>query len=602
MSNPTRIRFPLRLKLLVTVLVIVTAVVSAITFTMAALFHQDKRTYISDLVSMVSLSAAEESRMLFVGYRERLQTYARVLGRADLPENERRELMSGFFTDFPGLMSVVLVQNGQVVASASDSDIESKTGLSPDELEREANAATTLTAALTKSRTFVQGMSLAGGKVSCLRFLLALPAPANETRAIQAIVEMAPMKQLVARSKVMTISIWDAEGRLIVGGGKAFAPEVQADRERRFADFRKKRESNVTIEYGSRGREIIGGLTQIGMAGVMVSAEIPKSAAYLASRELLRNLILVALILLAVSAVVSVVWARQITGPLEWLTGASRKIGRGEFQTQVQVRSRDEIGALAESFNTMAAELHQRDTELREAHTQLVQSEKLAAFGQLGAGIAHEVKNPLAGILACAQISLRQAEEGTTLRKNVELIERETRRCKTIIDNLLKFARQEKALFADVDLNSALADAAAIANHQLELSHVKVHQDLATDLPVVRGNANQLQQVVLNLLINAQQAMKQQGGNVWLTSRAVETGVEVQVRDDGPGIPKEIQKKIFEPFFTTKPNGEGTGLGLSVSFGILKEHRGEIAVESEPGKGTTFTLSLPHPEALRKAA
>src|SRR5207245_1787194 len=148
--------------------------------------------------------------------------------------------------------------------------------------------------------------------------------------------------------------------------------------------------------------------------------------------------------LLVGAALAGLFWSRRFTRPVERLSRATRQIARGKFDVQIKVTSRDEIGTLAASFNRMASELRDREASLREAQAQVLQSEKLAAVGQLGAGIAHEVKNPLAGILGCAQLSLRKAERGTPLEKNLLLIEKETKRCKTIIENLLKFARQEK--------------------------------------------------------------------------------------------------------------------------------------------------------------
>jgi signal transduction histidine kinase len=227
----------------------------------------------------------------------------------------------------------------------------------------------------------------------------------------------------------------------------------------------------------------------------------------------------------------------------------------------------------------------------------------MAAFGVLGAGIAHEVKNPLAGILGCAQISLRQAQTGTPIHTNLALIEKETKRCKTIIENLLRFARQEKAVMEVFDVTRPLEDAMSIVHHQLELQQVKLESSLAADLPSIHGSANQLQQVFMNLLINAQQAMGPEGGMVSVSTARRGTGhVEVIVRDNGSGIPKDIQKRIFDPFFTTKPNGTGTGLGLSVTYGIIKDHHGEILLDSSPGQGTTFTIVLPIAETSTKSA
>ncbi|HEY5600071.1 MAG TPA: ATP-binding protein, partial [Candidatus Manganitrophaceae bacterium] len=220
--------------------------------------------------------------------------------------------------------------------------------------------------------------------------------------------------------------------------------------------------------------------------------------------------------------------------------------------------------------------------------------EKMAAFGQLGAGIAHEVKNPLAGILGYAQLALRKVDKESPLFKQLEIIEKETKRCKGIIENLMKFARQEKTEFAPTDINQVVEDAVAIVDHQLTINRVKIEKILYPDLPKIKGNGNQLQQVLMNLMINAQQAMPE-GGQVKVSTARVNGQAELRVADNGPGIPEEIRQKIFEPFFTTKPVGKGTGLGLSVSYGIVKDHGGQIGVESEVGKGTTFILTLPLP-------
>jgi signal transduction histidine kinase len=269
-------------------------------------------------------------------------------------------------------------------------------------------------------------------------------------------------------------------------------------------------------------------------------------------------------------------------------------VGQGRFEVEVQADSGDEIGALGGSFNRMAGELKSREKALKDLYGQLVQSEKMAAFGSLGAGIAHEVKNPLAGILGITQLSLRGVESGHPLEKNLKIIEKETKRCKTIIENLLKFARQEQVEFSEVDIPQVMSDALAIVDHQLGIHSIRVEQELEPELPSCRGNANQLQQVLMNLMINAQQALAGSPGTVKLSARKGTHGfIELRVSDTGPGIAKEIQGRIFDPFFTTKPVGQGTGLGLSVTYGIVKEHGGEIRLESGAAEGTTFVITLP---------
>jgi signal transduction histidine kinase len=349
-----------------------------------------------------------------------------------------------------------------------------------------------------------------------------------------------------------------------------------------------------TLEYVQDGVEMVGGLAQTEFSNLLAGVQIPKAAAYLTARELLNNLILVSLALLVVSAALGLFGSRLITRPLDRLTNATKEIAKGKFDIKVESSTRDEISDLSLSFNQMATELDSREKALKGAQAALVQSEKMAAFGQLGAGIAHEIKNPLAGILGLTQLSLRRATEDDPVYKNLTIIEKETNRCTAIIQNLLKFARQEKVAFEPININRVAQDAAAIVEHQLEMNKVKLKKNFASSLPMISGNANQIQQVLLNLMINAQQAMEGSPGEVTVTTLSLDSShVQVQISDNGSGIPEDVQAKIFEPFFTTKEVGKGTGLGLSVSYGIIKEHKGEIKVESSPETGTTFTIDFP---------
>ncbi|NIN01576.1 MAG: HAMP domain-containing protein, partial [candidate division Zixibacteria bacterium] len=350
----------------------------------------------------------------------------------------------------------------------------------------------------------------------------------------------------------------------------------------------------TTVEYANNGREMVGGLASVGASGLLAGVQIPKAAAYLTARQLLNSMVVLSVVLLIISAILSSIGARLITHPLERLSDATKAVAKGQFDIQVTSSSRDEINDLARSFNQMASELDSREKALKEAQAALVQSEKMAAFGQLGAGIAHEVKNPLAGILGLTQLSLRKTEKGTLISENLNIIEKETKRCTTIIQNLLKFARQEKVAFEPVDINQVAQDATAIVEHQLEMHKIRLTKDLASPLPTIWGNANQIQQVLINLMINAQQAMEGYPGEVTVTTLSLDSShVQLRVADTGPGIPEDVQAKIFEPFFTTKPVGKGTGLGLSVSYGIIKEHKGDIRVESSTEKGTTFVIDFP---------
>lgn len=357
---------------------------------------------------------------------------------------------------------------------------------------------------------------------------------------------------------------------------------------------------NSTFEFDlETGERQLSSWADAGVGGALVVAHTPEKVAFAPARKLVANSVLIACAVFILAALLSVVLARQMTKPLFVLSRATEKIAKGEFGTIVQVASSDEIGDLAVSFNKMGEELKVREKNLEEARAALIQSEKMAAFGQLGAGIAHEVKNPLAGILGYAQLALRKLPpEAGSLKSYLEIVEKETKRCKAIIENLLKFARQEKTVMDRVDVGTLVDEAMKLVEHQLNMNGVKIAREVPPGLPPIFANSNQLQQVLMNLSINAQHAMEKTNGGT-LTVTAVEAklpdgpAVEIRVSDSGCGIPKDIMTKIFEPFFTTKPAGKGTGLGLSVTFGIIRDHKGQVLVDSQVGVGTTFRLILP---------
>jgi signal transduction histidine kinase len=589
------VRVPIRLKIMVALLFGITAVVSVITFTMAHFFHEDKRSYMNDWISIATRSTAAECRSMLVGYAEQLDLASLLMLDEDMDDEQRTALVQRVFENLPELVEIALYHEGELIEAAADVADLAAAGLTGDDLAAYRDEHPLPMSRLLGGEIYVRNTTVAKNLPS---FTMAFSRPVGdeaEPVVVAALLRVDSLLSLGAKFKVFEVVLADADGVLLAHPDvrKVAAryparlhPEAQAVHE----DHR----AGMAIEYSDQGTPTIGAFASVDFGGVTAASQVPEAAARLASRDLLVRLLLMALGLLVLVAFVGRIWARRIVRPVERLSEASRTIGQGEFDVQVDVESADEIGALAGSFNQMATELKSRDEELEQAQTQLIQSEKLAAFGQLGAGIAHEVKNPLAGILGCAQLSLMEVEEGTPLRQNLEIIEKETGRCRTIIDNLMKFARQEKALFEPTEVNRVVEDACAIINHQLELQQVKIIKELGEQLPEVQGNPNQLQQVLMNLMINAQQAMEGEPGTVTVsTKRSENGGIEIIVSDTGPGIPEDIRAKLFEPFFTTKPTGQGTGLGLSVSFGIIEDHRGEISVESEVGKGTDFIIRLP---------
>ncbi len=593
-----RLRFPIRLKLLVALLFVVTAIVSVITFTMASMFHEDKKTYIIDVVSVGATSSAQECRAHLVSFSERLTVYARIMSSPVLDHDEKSRLLESLFSDFPELVAVRLSGGDRIVAEAFDEAALEEAALTRAELEEVWGDSPIPAGALQGGEAYVVNATLSE---SLPMFTLALAHDESDgpPLVVTSLIRLDALLDLAARPRVYEVMFVGSDGVVLAHPDIA---EVVSRRQPELSWAEGKlvdaRQAGYTTEFEEDGVERIGGLAAV-EGGVVAVAQINKSKAYLASRELLRSLVYVALGLLLVATVVSLVGAYRFTRPVERLSAATKQIARGEFDIRVDVDSADEIGALAGSFNQMASELKYRAEALEAAQRQLIQSEKMAAFGQLGAGIAHEVKNPLAGILGCAQLSLRKAEEGTSLRRNLELIEKETKRCKQIIENLMKFARQEKAELRSIGVNAVVEETVALVAHQAGIHQVDVVSVLDESAPTIEGNANQLKQVLMNLVLNAQQAMSGNPGRIEIETRRDGDRIVIAVRDDGPGIPDHVQAKLFEPFFTTKPAGEGTGLGLSVSYGIIKDHMGEITVESEVGEGATFLISLPEAAATR---
>jgi hypothetical protein len=223
---------------------------------------------------------------------------------------------------------------------------------------------------------------------------------------------------------------------------------------------------------------------------------------------------------------------------------------------------------------------------------QLQHSDKMASIGLLAAGVAHEVNTPLAGISSYTQMLREQVPSDDPRAAVLEKIEKQTFRAAKIINNLLNFSRSSTSELETLDVNRALVDVLSLLEHQLEGSRIKVRKELAPDLPPIRGNENRIQQVFFNLILNARDAMPK-GGWLTLSTLADDDAVIVEVKDTGHGIKREDVRRIYDPFFTTKGIGRGTGLGLSVSYGILQEHGGAIFVDSVPGKGTTFQVALP---------
>lgn len=311
---------------------------------------------------------------------------------------------------------------------------------------------------------------------------------------------------------------------------------------------------------------------------------------------------------------------RFVSRPVGRLLECTRRVAQGDLTCAIEATGDDEIGHLGRSFTQMTEDLRKARRELRDwahrleeevehktrdlklAQAQVIRSEKLSSIGLLAAGVAHELNSPLTGILTFAHLLARRIPDGSPEREDLDVIVSQTERCATIIQQLLDFSRESSPEKKSQDVHVVLERAVALVKHQALFHNIEIRRDLAPNLPQVLMDAGQMQQVFLNLLVNAGEAMPT-GGHLTIQTRATTSAalspsaagdaVQIVLSDTGVGIAPEHLDKIFDPFFTSKDVGQGTGLGLAVSYGIIERHGGTITVESTPGEGTTFTITLP---------
>jgi two-component system NtrC family sensor kinase len=326
--------------------------------------------------------------------------------------------------------------------------------------------------------------------------------------------------------------------------------------------------------------------------------------------------------LLAMLTVAVLSWIfvlRVVDEPLRKLKNGTERLANGELGYQIDVHTSDELGQLEDSFNSMSLQLRaaneeivawaktledrvdQKTKELKRTLDEALHVEKMASVGKMAAVLAHEINNPLAGILTYSKLLKKWVDRGETAGAKkqeamqcLDLMADESRRCGDLVKNLLTFSRTAPINIESTDINMVVERCVMLVRHQLEMAGIQLQSDLAANLPLLQCDPAQIEQVLLALVMNAIDAMPR-GGNLWIRTALTPDldAVQMSVRDDGSGIAPDILARIFDPFVTTKEGGRGVGLGLAVSRNIVERHGGKIAVQTEVGKGTTFTVTLP---------
>lgn len=552
------------------------------------LFTRDKLAYIYDLESSLTAIVAEEVRASVDSRVDKLGWLA-LSHEAGGDARAARLLLASD----PDLLSVEIWEprggRHQQVLSVVDGERLSALNLSADELAEARRSAPVPFEAVAAEGALLQNASLPP-EVALLS--LAAPAPQGE-RVVVALLRPDRLLRIFARSPAWRVYLVDGKGgivvhpdpsRIVARQNMASIPVVK--------EATRGPVARGVYEFVGPDGSTIGAFARVGIGRLVVVAEVPLAVALEASSQLARRSILFGVGILFLAVFASVLLGRRLTAPLRKLQLATLAMAQGDFANPVEVTDRNEIGSLATAFNRLGRELHDREVSLAEAHTQLAQSEKLSVVGEIGASVAHEVKNPLAGIVGFAQMG-QQSATLQEAQESFKIIEVAAWRASEILSTLLEFARLDRQDHAPVDAVAVLEGAVQLLRHQLMTKQIGVEMAIAR-LPQVIGNAGQLQQVFVNLVMNASQAMQGRPERTLSVSARLDgERIALAISDTGAGMTPEVLARIFTPFFTTKPRGQGTGLGLSVSHRIVTQHDGTILVESVPGRGTTFTVLLP---------
>jgi len=341
----------------------------------------------------------------------------------------------------------------------------------------------------------------------------------------------------------------------------------------------------------------LGHFWKVGNIVGLESVAIPVDKTFYQIRQVAFSIFLLGLIGMAVLFMVLNYFHYMVAvRPLKKASSFFKSVVSGQkgLDVRFDVKGQDEISELAESFNQMVYHLKKSQDERERMEEKVRQADKLASIGQLAAGVAHEINNPLSIVLGYTRLLMKDYRGDGRIKEDLSVIYNNAWICKKIVEDLLNFSRQTKPRYVQANINEAVESAVSAVEGKFAESRITIIRSYDPSVPQVTMDIDKMKQVYTNILMNAYQVMRSDG-SITISTRCDETKQKVLITfsDTGGGIPENIQNRIFEPFFTTKEPGEGTGLGLAVSYGIVKEHNGEISVESKEGKGAAFTIRLP---------
>jgi signal transduction histidine kinase len=316
---------------------------------------------------------------------------------------------------------------------------------------------------------------------------------------------------------------------------------------------------------------------------------ITKEFLYNTLKSIKQKIYLLAAAVTFIGIMLGLYMARKVLKPILILSKGVRRVGEGEVGVEIPVVGEGEIKELALSFNKMSRKLKELIDDIKAAQGNLVRTEKLYAIGEFSAGVAHEIRNPLSSIKMLIQAL--ESKKQAISSKNFAIIQGEIDRIDRIIKGFLAFTRPEKTEKKDVNINDILKEVITLTRPKMEQSSIHLKENLSSDLPTIKGNNDSLKQVFINLVLNAIQAMDEEGGTLSIETATYNGNLSTIIKDTGVGIPEKNLKTIFDPFFTTKD--DGTGMGLALTYNIVNSHSGKIDIKSTPKIGTTIKVELP---------